>query len=182
MVAAAAIGFASAAIAADRVPPGSSLRQLERPGLGAIGLPVPTGWDTSFPAPKRPGDPIVVKLGLLSEKSPPFLVILMVQKVPAAADLSSLAKVCKGVEKVRDSMADANTLIHEVRGAKLYGCYFSPPARMGKKDPWKYTTHGTTVLQDLLVSFSVYSNRSSEDQLAPAVEMLQGAQREQGGQ
>jgi hypothetical protein len=178
---AAALPFAMVTAGSPQEPsrppsePGTVRKAIRIPGSGTLLFPIPDGWKV-ISATALPGDPIVVQLGPPQKTAPPFAIQIRFQ-TSADAEISSLKTLRKSVKGVRDVMAVSATKhdlpMQDLRGAALRGYYFSATdRRSAPAGGWRYMTYGSALLDDLVLTFSVYSNRSGDDQVGATLELM----------
>lgn len=155
--------------------PGTVRKAIRVPGSGTLQFPIPDGWKV-ISATALTGEPIVVQLGPPQKTAPPFAVQIRIQ-ASSEAEIFSQKALRRSVKGVRDAMAVSATRrdlpVQELRGASLKGYYFSATDRRSTPaGGWRYMTYGSALLDDLVVTFSVYSNRSGEDQVPAMLDLM----------
>jgi hypothetical protein len=96
---------------------------------------------------------------------------------PEPLELSNIKKAVKASrDKAAESAETQEIDIRELQGENhLAGYYFSAVDKNPKPGEWRYMTQGLCVLQDLLLSFSVLSNDTTQPEAAETLEMLRAA-------
>jgi len=175
ILAASALAAATLVFAAEPQPSGVVWNRIKVPGHGSLAFPAPKHWSANA-SPWRDG-PIVVQLGPGPWASTTYEVQLRIQPPPRRPEISDLQALRISVEGVRDVMAASASTpeipVVELQGASLTGYYFSVTDRnAAPTGGWRFMTYGSALVEDLVVTFTVHSNQSSEHQVAPMLELM----------
>ena len=165
----------SAVDTADESSP--AIRRIKLPDHGYLDLPAPSAWlvkaerPLAFVAPTISFDP--------PEGNAFSVLITVIRNVNGDPKFNDAKSVSNAVAKARDMAVKSATTRHipilELKGDQLTGYYFTATDRAPKPGEWRYMTHGSAALLDLLLTFTVFSNDPQQPEAAQALAMLQKA-------
>jgi hypothetical protein len=166
----------SVAVAGDTGP---AMRRVKLPDNGALDLPAPPAWRVEANRPLAFLPPTIE----FSPAEGKAFSILITVLTGADNDphFNEPKSVSRTVAKARDKAVDSATSRHipilELKGERLFGYYFSATDRSPEPDGWKYMTHGSAALEDLLLTFTIFSNDPKQPEVEPTLAMLRQAKR-----
>ena len=171
--------FAALSCAAAAGDTGPALRRVNLSGNGALDLPAPPTWHVEATRPLAFLPP-TIEFSPAEGKS--FSILITVLTRPENdTHFNDPKTVSRRVAKARDKAVESATTRHitilELKGEQLSGYYFSATDRHPEPDGWKYMTHGSAALDDLLLIFTIFSNDPEQPEVEPTLAMLRQAMR-----
>jgi hypothetical protein len=96
---------------------------------------------------------------------------------PTVEDLLKFLRA--GFDSVKSQAVESEIKIEELKGAEVFGSYYSVTARAPERGGYKYVTQGAVVLPKLLFAgFTILTNDERNVIVPMALDMLKGVRRE----
>lgn len=145
------------------------------PDHGALHLKLPDGWQERIQRTKDPKEPPLIEIS--PEKGADFRIVLSPvwpmtpeDKLPDAAAIRSIMQT--GAKAARAEAVEKEIAVKDVRGMQAIGSYFSATDKDPAPGDFLNLTQGLVRVNDILVSFRVFSNGPRAAVLEPALKMV----------
>ncbi len=165
--------FALIASAAEK----TKERRYPLPGHGSLQMKVPTAWKEEI---KQQADNLPPTISFQQTSGAQFLVAVMPfwKESEAAPDMNDYAArkmVQRAVDAAQPNAKEKTIQILRLEGFAGKGYYFSATAKSPEPGSAKYITQGILLVDELAVSFVIFTNDGQKDVESAALEMVKGA-------
>jgi len=152
-------------------------RRYRLPGHGYLQMNVPSTWADEV---RYPPDELPPTIMFRARQGRPFAVLVTPiwparPDVPPQTRESIRRTVEQSAERVRPDAVETTIEIVELQGVSGAGYYFSIMDRAPKPDEYEFMTQGIAMVSELIMTFTILTNRGQADIARDALEAIKSA-------